>query len=65
MNSCNCAAQNAIGQGECFGFFGFKWNGITCTQVTGCSCVGSDCGKLFADGNTCLKAHDTCPQLLD
>ena len=56
-----CDAQNAFGSGTCFGFLGVKWNGSGCENVTGCSCVGPDCGSLYKTPEACALAHGTCP----
>ncbi|MCA9596046.1 MAG: hypothetical protein KC776_22180 [Myxococcales bacterium] len=63
--SCACEPQKAEGTGLCDGFFGYKWTGGGCVGVSGCSCVGSDCDKLYMDEPACIKDHETCPQYFD
>ncbi|MCC6646282.1 MAG: hypothetical protein IT374_12010 [Polyangiaceae bacterium] len=55
-----CAAQDAAGGGTCFGSLGFAWSGATCEKVTGCDCVGADCGSLYKTHEHCMKVHASC-----
>ncbi len=58
----SCEAMDArSGPEECLAHLGFTWSGLTCEPVT-CTCVGSDCGALFADRDECLVAYAACPE---
>lgn len=56
----SCAPQDARGEGLCDGFFGYAWNGSTCTAVTGCRCVGADCPSLSRDPDACRARYAPC-----
>ncbi|MCC6646290.1 MAG: hypothetical protein IT374_12050 [Polyangiaceae bacterium] len=56
----SCAAQDAKGDGLCFGLLGVRWTGDACENVTGCQCLGADCGALYASVDKCEKAHVQC-----
>jgi hypothetical protein len=51
-----CAAMDARGEGACDGYFGVAWNGADCVGLTGCRCVGADCGRAFRDRAACVAA---------
>lgn len=51
-----CATLDARGEGDCDGYFGVAWNGSTCASITGCRCVGADCGRVFRDRAECVAA---------
>ncbi|MDO9015702.1 MAG: hypothetical protein Q8S73_09640 [Deltaproteobacteria bacterium] len=51
-----CAALDARGEGDCDGYFGVAWNGSTCASITGCRCVGADCGRVFRSREECAAA---------
>lgn len=51
-----CRAMDARGEGLCDGYFGVAWNGAACVSLTGCRCVGADCGRAYADRDACLAA---------
>jgi len=55
-----CAAQDARGDGLCDAFFGYAWNGSSCTGISGCSCVGTDCSSLYMDPASCAAEHAAC-----
>ena len=55
-----CAAQSARGEGACDAFFGYYWDGSSCYGVSGCSCVGTDCGSGWASDTECATAHAGC-----
>jgi hypothetical protein len=58
----SCAPQDATGDGLCDAFFGFAWNGRTCVSVSGCRCVGADCGSLARDPMGCFARYGSCPR---
>jgi len=39
---------------------GWAWKGAQCIAIVGCSCAGSDCGRLFARRSGCLAAYARC-----
>ena len=55
-----CRAQDARGDGLCDAIFGYAWNGMTCVGVTGCRCVGADCGALLRDPAACRARYAAC-----
>lgn len=55
-----CAAMAARSSGDdCAGIAGYRYNGQLCEAVV-CSCVGSDCGRLFGTMEDCDRAHRDC-----
>lgn len=54
-----CAAQDAMGVGACAAFFGYAWDGYACVGISGCDCVGADCGAFSTVGD-CEAAHADC-----
>ncbi len=56
----SCAAQDALGEGNCEAFFGYAWNGQSCSGLSGCSCLGTECGSLYSDPTQCEIAHAHC-----
>jgi len=55
-----CDPDDARGVGACAAFFGYAWNGVSCTGLSGCSCEGTDCGSLSFDPAECATAHAGC-----
>lgn len=56
-----CDPMDAYGTGLCDAFWGFAWDGSSCVGVSGCSCVGSDCGHLYRTPDECAAATAGCP----
>src|SRR5689334_4819324 len=56
-----CAPQTARGEGMCDAFFGYYWDGAMCYGVSGCSCMGTDCGSGWDSPEACMDAHSGCP----
>lgn len=56
----SCKPMNAKGQGACDALLGVTWNGTQCVAIGGCSCVGTDCGKLYQSIGDCLDAQSAC-----
>lgn len=56
----DCNVDDARGVGTCEPFRGFAWNGFSCDIVSGCECVGIDCGSLHPTNAECEAAHATC-----
>ena len=55
-----CPPDDAHGQGMCDQFFGWAWNGVECVGVSGCNCVGTDCGNIPIELGDCEAAHADC-----
>ncbi len=56
----DCGPFDARGEGRCALFFGYAWDGRSCVGVSGCSCVGTDCGRLFDNLDDCNTAFADC-----
>ncbi len=55
-----CEAQRVRGEGACDMTLGWAWDGAACAPISGCTCVGDDCGELAEDEGACLDAHSAC-----
>lgn len=55
-----CPAQRIRGEGPCTAILGSRWNGTSCENVGGCSCVGEDCGDIYQTSQACESAHRLC-----
>lgn len=55
-----CTAMDARGDGLCDAFFGYSWDGAHCAGISGCSCEGTDCDRLFDSPAACQAAHRGC-----
>jgi hypothetical protein len=55
-----CDPMRAYGQGECDAELGIRWNGDYCESVSGCDCVGGDCGRLYGSVSECEGYHGSC-----
>ena len=56
----HCAAMDARGEGPCDAAFGFAWDGAACAPLSGCECVGTDCGRTFESAEACAAAYREC-----
>jgi hypothetical protein len=56
----SCDPMDARGEGLCDAFFGWAWDGSACHGLSGCSCVGADCGRTYESIEACETAHSTC-----
>lgn len=56
----SCAPQDAIGEGACDLPWGWAWDGVVCSHVSGCDCFGADCTSLYTDLEACTAAHAHC-----
>jgi hypothetical protein len=54
-----CAPDDARAVGECDAIVGIAWNGLACVGLSGCECVGADCGR-YASQEECEREHATC-----
>jgi len=61
-SAANCGAQDAQAMGSCDLALGVVWTGSFCAFLSGCSCVGADCGALYPDPGACLTARAGCPR---
>lgn len=56
-----CAPLDARGEGACDAIVGVTWDGTRCLEISGCSCVGSDCGRYGAGGlERCQREYASC-----
>lgn len=55
-----CGAMDAAGEGACEKLLGYGWNGTECVSLSGCSCTGADCDKLYSGPGSCAAAHEQC-----
>lgn len=55
-----CAPRDAMGMGPCDLFLGWTWDGTMCRGLSGCSCVGADCDRLYSSLSTCEAATAGC-----
>lgn len=55
-----CAPQLADIVGDCDLPLGVRWDGSACEPVSGCTCVGTECGALYTDLATCQQDHAGC-----
>lgn len=60
-SQCLCLPMDATGVGSCKMILGYKWDGTKCVTLSGCSCQGADCSKLFASMTLCQTAYTGCP----
>ena len=52
--------MDATGVGLCQLFFGYKWNGMACEGVSGCTCEGQDCDFLYPEVDVCQLDNLGC-----
>ncbi|HEY8430582.1 MAG TPA: hypothetical protein VIL20_19515 [Sandaracinaceae bacterium] len=55
-----CAPMDARGLGACTALLGHRWNGSSCEVLTGCSCDGANCPRVFGTQDECEFAHEGC-----
>ncbi len=55
-----CGAMDARGAGGCAAVLGYVWNGVACGAISGCSCVGRDCGALLRTMDACTTVYASC-----
>ncbi len=55
-----CEPMLAGGEGACLLVLGTVWDGTQCRDVSGCSCVGEDCSRLFETFEECETAYAAC-----
>lgn len=58
-----CDAMDARGQGACDRFLGYAWTGSSCRGLSGCSCIGADCMRLFNSPGECEERFGQCPSI--
>ncbi|MDQ3033083.1 MAG: hypothetical protein M3Y87_11745 [Myxococcota bacterium] len=59
----DCAPEDARGEGFCDAIVGYAWDGVSCRWLSGCSCVGADCGR-WPSIEACQSAHAHCPSIM-
>jgi hypothetical protein len=55
-----CSAWDAKGQGPCLMILGYKWDGKSCVSFGGCTCVGTDCFRVYSSLTDCQKGQAPC-----
>ncbi|MCB9611037.1 MAG: hypothetical protein H6721_02280 [Sandaracinus sp.] len=55
-----CAPMDAFGVGDCDLALGTAWNGSACVGLSGCSCEGTDCSRLYMSRAACAEATSFC-----
>ncbi len=56
----DCDPQDAEARGDCLLSLGFRWDGVACVALGGCTCEGADCEGLFATPADCERAYADC-----
>lgn len=56
-----CDPLDVRGEGLCDMVLGIYWDGTRCRTLSGCSCEGKDCDRLFASQDECEAAVLGCP----
>lgn len=56
----SCRPREVAGSGPCDSVIGFYWDGAACVSLSGCDCVGADCGMLFDRLEVCMTAYAAC-----
>ena len=56
-----CAAWDAKGVGMCSMFLGYIWDGKACKGISGCSCGGADCFRIYSSPAKCTAGQASCP----
>ena len=57
----SCKPMNVKGVGACKLLLGWYFDGKQCKSLGGCSCAGTDCGKLYKNSAACQAAYQGCP----
>lgn len=55
-----CAPMDAAGVGPCDAELGVVYDGGRCHTLSGCSCSGADCGRLYPTLAACVEATWSC-----
>lgn len=55
----DCSPDDARGEGACRAIVGVAWHGSGCFELSGCECVGADCGK-YDTLEMCIAEHAGC-----
>ena len=57
----NCVeGQDVRAVGDCDAIIGVAWTGQTCRTLSGCSCAGTDCARLYRSLRECDDANEGC-----
>ena len=56
-----CSKWDAKGVGMCSMFLGYIWDGKQCKGISGCSCGGTDCSRIYPNPTKCAAGQATCP----
>lgn len=55
-----CAPMDVEGEGGCDAVLGYRFDGSECRSISGCSCEGDDCRKLYKSADRCRRATGDC-----
>lgn len=55
-----CAPVAAVAVGPCEFSLGWRWDGVACGMLLGCSCEGPNCGALAASEADCWEGREGC-----
>ncbi|MBX3272143.1 MAG: hypothetical protein KF729_17895 [Sandaracinaceae bacterium] len=55
-----CERMDVREEGGCEPVRGFFWDGADCRLLSGCSCVGRDCARVFPTDDACRAAYRAC-----
>lgn len=55
-----CDPMDAEGDGLCYLFLGYAWDGGECVIVGGCECTGEDCDELYEELDECMANTESC-----
>lgn len=61
----DCSADQAVAEGSCRSVLGYRFDGMRCESLIGCTCTGADCATLPATEEACYAAHASCPCVID
>jgi hypothetical protein len=55
-----CEGMDVQEVGSCEPVRGYYWDGEACVLLSGCSCEGDDCDRVYGSMETCEAAYRTC-----
>jgi hypothetical protein len=56
-----CVPMDVREVGNCEPIHGYYWDGTSCRVLSGCTCEGADCERLFGSLGECLEVNAGCP----
>jgi len=55
-----CSPMEVRAVGPCDAELGVMFDGVECVTISGCSCEGPDCGRLYREVHECERATGDC-----